>query len=64
MLALTRRIDQQIIIGDDIVITLVDIQGDQVRIGIEAPREVPVHRMEVYDAIQRGEGRKQEGGAT
>jgi carbon storage regulator len=40
-------------IGDDIVITIVDIRGDKVRLGIEAPLEVPVHRQEVYDAIKR-----------
>jgi carbon storage regulator len=40
-------------IGDDIVITIVDIRGDKVRLGIDAPKEVPVHRQEVYDAIKR-----------
>jgi carbon storage regulator len=44
-------------IGDDIVITIVDIRGDKVRLGIQAPQHVPVHRQEVYDAIQR-ENRK------
>jgi carbon storage regulator len=40
-------------IGDDVVITIVDIRGDKVRLGIEAPQDIPVHRQEVYEAIQR-----------
>lgn len=40
-------------IGDDVVITIVDIRGDKVRLGIKAPQEIPVHRQEVYDAIKR-----------
>ncbi len=55
MLVLTRKMGEEIVIGDDIVITLVEIRADKVRIGIEAPKEVPVHRREVYDAIHRGE---------
>jgi carbon storage regulator len=53
MLVLSRQRDESIIIGDNIVITIVDIRGDKVRLGIEAPKEVSVHRQEVYDAIQR-----------
>lgn len=56
MLVLSRQRDERIVIGEgasQIVITIVDIRGDKVRIGIEAPREVPVHREEVYDAIQQ-----------
>lgn len=53
MLVLSRQRDESIVIGDDVVVTIVDIRGDKVRLGIEAPREVPVHRQEVYDAIQR-----------
>lgn len=53
MLVLSRQRDESIIIGEHIVITVVDIRGDKVRLGIEAPKEVPVHRKEVYDAIQR-----------
>jgi carbon storage regulator len=51
MLVLSRQRDESIIIGDNIVLTVVDIRGDKVRLGIEAPKEVPVHRQEVYDAI-------------
>jgi len=53
MLVLSRQRDESIIIADNIVITIVDIRGDKVRLGIEAPKEIPVHRQEVYDAIQR-----------
>ena len=48
MLALTRRKDESIIIGDDIEIKILEISGDKVRIGIEAPREIAIHRQEVY----------------
>jgi len=53
MLVLSRQRDESIIIGDNIVVTIVDIRGDKVRLGINAPTEIPVHRQEVYDAIQR-----------
>jgi carbon storage regulator len=53
MLVLSRQRDESIIINDNIVVTIVDIRGDKVRLGIEAPSEVPVHRREVYEAIQR-----------
>ena len=53
MLVLSRQRDESIIIGDNIVITIVDIRGDKVRLGINAPAEIPVHRQEVYEAIQR-----------
>ena len=52
MLVLSRQKDQTIMIGDNIEITVVDIRGDKVRLGITAPSEIPVHRKEVYDAIQ------------
>ena len=54
MLILSRNRDESIVIGDDIVITIVEIRGDKVRLGIDAPREVTVHRSEVYAAIQSG----------
>lgn len=53
MLVLSRQKDETIMIGDDVEITIVDIRGDKVRIGISAPSRVPVHRKEVYDAIKR-----------
>lgn len=52
MLVLSRQINQSIMIGDQIEVTIVDIKGDKVRIGINAPGSVPVHRKEVYLAIQ------------
>ena len=59
MLVLSRHRDEAIMIGDDIVVTIVDIRGDKVRLGIDAPSDIPVHRQEVYEAIQR-ENRKAE----
>ena len=53
MLVLSRHRDESIMIGDDVVITIVDIRGDKVRLGIEAPTDIPVHRQEVYEAIKR-----------
>lgn len=53
MLVLSRKIDESIIIGDDIEIVVVDVRGDKVRLGINAPRAVSVHRKEIYEAIQR-----------
>lgn len=52
MLILSRKIDEKIRIGDDIIITLIDVHGDQVKIGVEAPKNVKVFRQEVFDAIQ------------
>jgi carbon storage regulator len=57
MLVLSRHRDESIMIGDDIVVTIVDIRGDKVRLGIDAPTAIPVHRQEVFEAIQR-ENRK------
>lgn len=52
MLVLSRRKDETIMIGDDVEITVVDVRGDTVRLGIQAPRHVSVHRKEIYNAIQ------------
>lgn len=52
MLVLSRKKDESIIINQNITITVVEIRGDKVRLGIEAPKEIPVHRREVYDAIR------------
>lgn len=53
MLVLSRKRDERIMIGDEISLLVVDIRGDKVRLGIEAPSDVAVHRKEVYEAIQR-----------
>ncbi len=53
MLVLSRKRHEEIVIGNEIVISVVEIRGDKVRLGIEAPQAVTVHRREVYDAIQR-----------
>ena len=52
MLVLTRRLNESITLGDDIVLTVIEVRGDQVRLGINAPREMAVHRMEVWLQIQ------------
>ncbi len=62
MLVLSRQRDESIMIGDDVEIIIVDVRGDKVRLGITAPKTIPVHRREIYDAIQREkeESRKQQ----
>ena len=60
MLVLSRKKGEKIIIGDNITITVVEIRGDKVRLGIEAPREVPVNRQEVHEAIQREDAEQAE----
>ena len=55
MLVLSRKKDEKIVIGDNVSIMVVEIRGDKVRLGIDAPRDVSVHRREVYDAIKRKE---------
>jgi carbon storage regulator len=54
MLVLSRKKNESIVIDDRIKIVVVEIRGDKVRLGVEAPKEVPVHRQEVYEAIKRG----------
>jgi len=61
MLVLSRKKDEKIVIGDNITIMVIEIRGDKVRLGIEAPREVTVHRQEVYEAIQREQDEQQTG---
>ncbi len=60
MLVLSRQKDESIVIGDDVEITIVDIRGNKVRLGITAPKNITVHRREVYDAIQREKEQKKE----
>jgi carbon storage regulator len=55
MLVLSRKKEESIIINDNIVVTVVEIRGDKVRLGFDAPKEVPIHRREVYEAIKRSE---------
>jgi carbon storage regulator len=55
MLVLSRKKNESIVINDDITIVVVEIHGDKVRLGVQAPKEVSVHRREVYDAIHRSE---------
>jgi carbon storage regulator len=64
MLVLSRKKNESIVIDNDITIVVVEIRGDKVRLGVEAPKEVPVHRREVYDAIRRNELAAQEGAAS
>lgn len=56
MLVLSRKKSESIVIGDDVFIVVVEIRGDKVRLGIDAPKSVPVHRREIYDRIKRSEG--------
>jgi carbon storage regulator len=60
MLVLSRQKDESIMIGDDVEITIVDVRGDKVRLGITAPKQIPVHRREVYEAIQRERDEKKQ----
>jgi|TARA_R110001606_G_scaffold366348_2_gene521475 carbon storage regulator CsrA len=59
MLELTRRVGEKIIIGDNVIVSILSIKGDNVKIGVIAPKEVSVHREEIYDRIQ-AEAKKQE----
>ena len=60
MLVLSRKKNESIVINNDITVVVVEIRGDKVRLGVEAPKEIPVHRREVYDAIKRGEMERKE----
>jgi len=52
VLVLSRRIGESVVVGTDVVVTILEVRGDIVRVGIEAPRDVPVHRKEVFEAIE------------
>ncbi|NQU21254.1 MAG: carbon storage regulator CsrA [Candidatus Nealsonbacteria bacterium] len=58
MLVLSRKKREQIVINDDILVTVVDVRGDRVRLGVDAPKDVPVHRQEIHAAIKREEAHK------
>ena len=58
MLILTRRVGEKLIIGDDVIVTILSLKGNQIRVGIDAPREVKVHRQEVFDRIQKEKERE------
>ncbi len=64
MLVLSRQKDESIMIGDEVEITIVDVRGDKVRLGITAPKSIAVHRREIYDAIQREKKAKDGDGST
>lgn len=64
MLVLSRKKNESIVIDNDITIVVVEIRGDKVRLGVEAPKEVPVHRREVFDAIRRNELAAEEDAAS
>ena len=64
MLVLSRKKNESIVINNDITIVVVEIRGDKVRLGVEAPKEVPVHRREVYDAIKRNAEQANPAGET
>lgn len=62
MLILTRRLGEALVIGDDVVVTVLGVKGNQVRIGVRAPDDVPIHREEIYERIREEGGRPEPAG--
>ena len=61
MLILTRRVGESLMVGDDVTVTVLGVKGNQVRIGVNAPRDVAVHREEIYARIQQGDSPRDKG---
>ena len=62
MLILTRRVGETLMVGDDVTVTVLGVKGNQVRIGVNAPKDVPVHREEIYQRIQKEKSEAQQSG--
>ena len=62
MLILTRRVGESVMVGDDITVTVLGVKGNQVRIGVNAPKDVSVHREEIYERIKQEQGHDPDGG--
>ena len=60
MLILTRRVGETLMIGDDVSVTVLGVKGNQIRMGIDAPKEIPVNRLEIYERIQAGTPQKKD----